>query len=73
MAFAAFGRALGLLGVAIFAKGVSFFFVEFDFARFGIAVADFAIFKVVTMGFVVEADIAIFGFHYNGVVGKGNA
>jgi hypothetical protein len=73
VAIAAFGRAFCALGVAIFAKGMSFFFVEFHFARFSIAVADFAIFQSVRVGFVVESDIAIFGFEHDGVGGKGGA
>jgi hypothetical protein len=73
MAIAALGRALGILGVAIFAKGMRFFFVEFDFTRFGVAVADFAIFQIVLMGFVVEGDVAVFGFECDDVGSKGGA
>jgi hypothetical protein len=71
VAIAAFGRALGVLGVAIFTKGMSLFFVEFHFPRGRIAVADFAIFQSVRMSFVIESDIAVFGFKDNGVSGKG--
>ena len=73
VAIAAFGRALGVLGVAFLAQGMRFVFVEFNFARFGIAVADFAIFQIVLMGFVVESDVAVFGFERYGVGGKGGA
>jgi hypothetical protein len=71
MAIAAFGRAFAVLGVALFAKGMSFFFVELDFGRFGVAVADFAIFEVVLVSFVIEGDVAVFGFDRNDVGGKG--
>lgn len=73
VAVAAFGRTLAALGVAILAKGMSFFFVELDFARFGVTVADFAIFQGFTMSFVVEADIAVFGFEHDGVGSKSGA
>ena len=73
MALAAFCRALAVLGVAIFTKSMSFFFVELDFARFGVAVTDFAIFQIVLVGLVVESDVAVFGFDHNGVGGKGGA
>jgi hypothetical protein len=71
VAIAAFGRALGVLGVAIFTKRMSFFFVEFNFPRGSITVADFAVFQFVRMSFVIESDIAVFGFKDNGVGGKG--
>ena len=73
VAIAAFGRTLATLGVAIFAKGMGFFFVELDFARFGVTVADFAIFQIVLMSLVIESNVAIFGFDRNGVGGKGGA
>lgn len=73
VAIAAFGRAFAALGVAIFAKGVSFVFVELDFARFGVAVADFAIFEVVLVSFVVEGDVAVFSFNRHDIGGKGGA
>jgi hypothetical protein len=73
VAIAAFGRAFAILGVAIFAKGMSLIFVEGDFARFGIAVANFAVFQIVLMGFVVESDVTVFGFDHDGVGGKGGA
>ena len=73
VAIAALGRTLAIFGVAIFAEGVSFFFVELDFGRFGVAVADFAIFEVVLVSLVVEGDVAVFGFDHDGVGGKGGA
>jgi hypothetical protein len=73
VAIATFGRALGILGVAIFTKGMSFFFVKYDFGRGSITVADFAIFQFVCMSFVVESNVAVFGFKDNGVGGKGGA
>jgi hypothetical protein len=73
VAIAAFGRAFAALGVALFAKGVGFVFVELNFARFGVAVADFAIFKVVLVSFVVEGDVTVFSFDRNDIGGKGGA
>lgn len=73
VAIAAFGRAFAVLGVALFAKGVGLVFVELDFGGFGVAVANFAIFQVVLVSFVIEGDVAVFGFDRNGVGGKGGA
>jgi hypothetical protein len=73
VAIAAFGRALGFFAMAVFAKSMSLVFAEFHFAGFGIAVADFAIFQIVLMGFVVESDVAVFGFEGDGVGGEGGA
>jgi hypothetical protein len=73
VAIAAFGRAFAAFGVALFAQGMSLVFVELDFAGFGIAVADFAIFEVVLVSFVVEGDVAVFSFDRNDIGGKGGA
>lgn len=73
VAITAFGRAFAAFSVALFAQGVSFVFVEFDFARFSVAVADFAIFEVILVSFVVEGDVAVFSFDRHDVGGKGGA
>jgi hypothetical protein len=73
VAIAAFGRALAAFSVAVFAQRMCFFFVELDFSWLGVAVADFAIFQIVLMGFVIEGDVAIFGFERNGVGSNGGA
>jgi len=73
VAIAAFGRALAAFSVALFAQGMSFFLVEFDFTRGSVAVADFTIFQGFPVSFVIESNIAIFGLEHNGVGGKGGA
>jgi hypothetical protein len=73
VAIAAFGRPLAAFSVAIFAQRMRCVFGEFDFTRGTVAVANFAIFQSVAMGFMVERNVAIFGFEYNCVGGKGGA